>query len=163
MSESEKITHDGMLIEFFVEPSTNLNAYRTFRLLTLYSKSSDMKKKTIKKRKRLKPNLPGNTADSTSKTDLTGYPPYSAKDDVYNRFTKEESVDPDDLSKRKSPNEDDGVANEKDFKDDVSGADLDIPGAELDDQQENVGSEDEENNYYSIGGDNHNDLEESKE
>jgi len=55
------------------------------------------------------------------------------------------------------------VANEKDFKDDVSGADLDIPGAELDDQQENVGSEDEENNYYSIGGDNHNDLEESKE
>jgi len=54
MSESEKITHDGMLIEFFVEPSTNLNAYRTFRLLTLYSKSSDMKKKTIKKKEKAK-------------------------------------------------------------------------------------------------------------
>jgi len=30
----------------------------------------------------------------------------------------------------------------------------------LDDQQESVGSEDEENNYYSLGGDAHNDLEE---
>jgi hypothetical protein len=29
---------------------------------------------------------------------------------------------------------------------------LDIPGAELDDAQENLGSEDEENNHYSIGG-----------
>ena len=52
--------------------------------------------------------------------------------------------------------------NEKDFSDDVSGADLDVPGSELDDEQEKLGSEDEENNYYSIGGDNHNDLEESK-
>jgi hypothetical protein len=29
-------------------------------------------------------------------------------------------------------------------------------------KQEEIGSEDEENNYYSIGGDNHNDLEEDK-
>ncbi len=50
--------------------------------------------------------------------------------------------------------------NEKNFYDDMSGGDLDIPGSELDDQQESVGSEDEENNYYSLGGDNHNDLEE---
>ena len=42
------------------------------------------------------------------------------------------------------------------------GSDLDVPGSELDDQQESVGSEDEENNYYSLGGDNHNDLEEDK-
>ena len=32
-------------------------------------------------------------------------------------------------------------------------------GFELDDKQENIGSEDEENNSYSIGGDNHNNLE----
>jgi hypothetical protein len=50
----------------------------------------------------------------------------------------------------------------KSFEDDMSGGDLDIPGAELDDKQEEIGSEDEENNYYSIGGDNHNDLEEDK-
>ena len=34
------------------------------------------------------------------------------------------------------------------------------PGSELDDDQEEVGSEDEENNFYSIGGENHNDLDE---
>lgn len=55
-----------------------------------------------------------------------------------------------------------GTRNEKDFSEDMSGDDLDIPGSELDDQQEGVGSEDEENNYYSIGGDNHNDLDEDK-
>ena len=42
------------------------------------------------------------------------------------------------------------------------GDDLDIPGAELDDANENIGEEDEENNYYSLGGDNHEDLEEDK-
>jgi len=40
--------------------------------------------------------------------------------------------------------------------------DLDVPGADLDDEQEAVGNEDEENNYYSIGGDDHNDLEEAQ-
>ncbi|MBO9571034.1 MAG: hypothetical protein J7497_02320 [Chitinophagaceae bacterium] len=37
--------------------------------------------------------------------------------------------------------------------------DLDIPGSELDDQNEELGEEDEENNYYSLGGDNHESLE----
>lgn len=40
------------------------------------------------------------------------------------------------------------------------GEDLDIPGAELDDVDEDIGAEDEENNYYSLGGDNHKDLDE---
>ena len=44
----------------------------------------------------------------------------------------------------------------------MTGEDLDIPGAELDDNQEEIGSEDEENNYYSLGGDNHEDLSENK-
>lgn len=35
--------------------------------------------------------------------------------------------------------------------------DSDVPGAELDDKQEEIGSEDEENNYYSLDGDNHDD------
>ena len=42
------------------------------------------------------------------------------------------------------------------------GADLDVPGAELDDANETLGEEDEENNYYSLGGDAHDDLEEDK-
>jgi hypothetical protein len=37
--------------------------------------------------------------------------------------------------------------------------DLDIPGSELDDDNESLGEEDEENNYYSLGGDNHENLE----
>jgi hypothetical protein len=45
---------------------------------------------------------------------------------------------------------------------DFTAEDLDIPGSELDDAEEDVGSEDEENNSYSLGGDDHNDLEEDK-
>lgn len=40
---------------------------------------------------------------------------------------------------------------------------LDVPGAELDDAMENIGAEDEENNYWSLGGDNHEDLEQSED
>ncbi len=36
---------------------------------------------------------------------------------------------------------------------DASGSDLDIPGAEEDDDNEAIGEEDEENNSYSLGGD----------
>lgn len=45
---------------------------------------------------------------------------------------------------------------------DFSGKDMDIPGSELDDDREAVGSEDEENNAYSLGGENHQDLEEDR-
>lgn len=38
------------------------------------------------------------------------------------------------------------------FGEDVSGGDLDVPGAELDDANEDIGAEDEENNIYSRGG-----------
>ena len=39
---------------------------------------------------------------------------------------------------------------------------LDVPGSELDDESEKSGNEDEENNYYSLGGDDHSDLDEDK-
>lgn len=38
---------------------------------------------------------------------------------------------------------------ERKRKVDFSGDDLDVPGSELDDEQERIGSEDEENNFYS--------------
>lgn len=44
----------------------------------------------------------------------------------------------------------------------VNGDDLDVPGAEDDDPNEEIGEEDEENNYYSLGGDAHENLEEDK-
>lgn len=45
----------------------------------------------------------------------------------------------------------------------VTGEDLDVPGSEDDDANEDIGEEDEENNYYSIGGDSHENLEEDKD
>ena len=99
---------------------------------------------------------------SKEKVSLPGYPLYPPSDDIFNHSKEETEINPEDISKVKVPNEKEGTKNEKDYLDDVSGSDLDIPGSELDDVQENVGSEDEENNYYSLGGDNHNDLEEDK-
>jgi hypothetical protein len=40
--------------------------------------------------------------------------------------------------------------------------DLDVPGSEADDANEVIGEEDEENNYYSLGGDAHENLEEDQ-
>ncbi len=52
--------------------------------------------------------------------------------------------------------DDDGVLlNESSFKNNISGTGLDVPGAESDDEDEEIGEEDEENNEYSLGGDKH--------
>ena len=43
--------------------------------------------------------------------------------------------------------------NEKTSANAISGSDLDVPGADADDMNEDIGEEDEENNPYSLGGD----------
>lgn len=91
-----------------------------------------------------------------------GYRMYPPSEDIYIQGKKEMDLNPENPSKKKNKNTSKSASNEKTFKEDMSGDDLDVPGTELDDQQESVGSEDEENNYYSLGGDNHNDLEEDK-
>jgi hypothetical protein len=98
------------------------------------------------------------TADKSPKKKKTGrglpgYPHYPEGEDVYNRNKVEHDLDPEQPTAIKTANPDPDAPNELDFDHDVSGADLDVPGAELDDQQEMIGSEDEENNYYSLGGD----------
>jgi hypothetical protein len=70
-------------------------------------------------------------------------------------------LNPEDITKNKAPNEGRNLE-QKGFTDVKTGADLDVPGSELDDNKKMWRSEDEENNYYSLGGDNHNDLEEDK-
>ena len=90
-----------------------------------------------------------------------GYLIYPSKDDVYSHDINESDIDPEDISKLKSKNESYGSGNEKGFREDMTGGDLDVSGSELDDEMETMGSEDEENNYYSLGGDNHNDLDET--
>ena len=78
-------------------------------------------------------------------------PDYPRKDDIFNT-DKEEPLEEDEVTgkistkKKKAPLD----------------MDLDVPGAEADDSNELIGEEDEENNYYSLGGDNHEDLEEDK-
>jgi hypothetical protein len=82
---------------------------------------------------------------------LPGYPVYSNDEDIYNTEMKE-------LYRDDSPLD---LAGEKEIH--LQDDDLDVPGSELDDAGEITGDEDEENNYYSLGGDDHNDLDEDKD
>jgi hypothetical protein len=102
--------------------------------------------------------------DKKEKVDLSGYPLYPVGEDIFSKSKEEGKINPEDISKTKdsSDNTKAGKRNEKDFVEDESGSDLDVPGSELDDEQEKIGSEDEENNYYSLGGDDHNDLDEDR-
>ena len=72
---------------------------------------------------------------------------YPADEDIYNQEDKLEDIDPEGISGERIINQD----NNHEWKQnsDKLGNDLDVPGSELDDQQEDIGSEDEENNYYS--------------
>ncbi len=117
------------------------------------------------KTKSNKMKMPGRKEESEEEIDPQGYPVYPASEDIYTKFQKGKDIDPEDISKNKESNKNvkTKTADEIDFYDDESGSDLDIPGSELDDEQELVGNEDEENNYYSIGGDDHIDLEEDKD
>lgn len=98
-----------------------------------------------------------------SKIILPGYPLYPSSEDIYGNAL-EVDIDPENLATLRELPTDDNISinNEKAFEEAVSGSDLDVPGSELDDEEENIGSEDEENNYYSISGDNHQDLEEDR-
>jgi hypothetical protein len=93
------------------------------------------------------------------------YPLYPDSEDIYNKFREETSLDPEDISKIKKTEkaEKEVFDIDDELNNDTTGGDLDIPGSEPDDRQEMIGSEDEENNYYSLGGDDHNDLDEDND
>jgi hypothetical protein len=78
-------------------------------------------------------------------------PVYSADEDIYKK-EKEVEYDEDGKTKKVLKEEDDSPA-----------GGLDVPGSELDDADEAIGEEDEENNYYSLGGEDHADLEEDNQ
>ncbi len=96
--------------------------------------------------------------------DIFGYPLYPPSEDIYNKSHEEKDIDLEDLSKIKNVESFEVIdpEMEKDLDNNEYGDDLDVPGSELDDEQEDTGNEDEENNYYSIGGDEHNDLTENQ-
>jgi hypothetical protein len=94
-----------------------------------------------------------NTTSLPENTKLIAADPlaYKPEDDIYNKGERAINTDPDDNTVIKG------------FEAGVSGNDLDVPGSELDDSDEAIGEEDEENNYYSLGGDIHYEPEESME
>ncbi len=100
-----------------------------------------------------------------AKDDAKGYPLYPKQDDIYSRAKEEKDINPEDLSKIKSANDKWEIDPDEELEIDgeLLGDELDVPGSELDDDDEAIGNKDEENNYYSIGGDRHEDLEESDE
>lgn len=106
-------------------------------------------------------NIPAQKILEEENNAFPGYPLYPASDDIYNKAI-EEDLNTEDLSKIKGHEDKQGKRNEKDFNEDMTGEDLDVPGSEADEAEENSGSEDEENNYYSLGGDNHNNLDEDR-
>ncbi len=77
---------------------------------------------------------------------LLSYPP---EEDIFRKSTREVNIEPEDPVLKIM-----GDHNRNE-------AELDVPGSELDDADEAIGSEDEENNYYSLGGDEHDNLDEN--
>lgn len=119
---------------------------------------------------------------SPNKPDAPDYKPYPREEDIYRNDQEVPLENEDDSDTRANvertdqsddevnspdgaPDEDfpadtrhaistpeDDEWNTENFDTDHSGDDLDVPGSELDDDQEDIGGEDEENNYYSLGG-----------
>jgi hypothetical protein len=102
-----------------------------------------------------KPQPPG-MEEQEQKREKTfpGYPTYPSEEDITNQGNKED-LDVENLTRSDRGHK---KAIDREVQDEEQ--DLDVPGAELDDNQEEIGGEDEENNFYSLGGDRHEDLEE---
>ena len=109
--------------------------------------------------------VPVKQVDCNEKNNLPGYQPYPVEEDIYSKYKEEKEINPEEISNLKETIEiKNAIKGKAEDLDDIQAEnDLDVPGSELDDEMEDIGSEDEENNYYSIGGDDHSGLEESME
>ena len=106
-------------------------------------------------------NAPKHAVFGKAANTFPAYPVYPDTDDIYIK-DKETDLNPEDTTKIKKPYKKTAKKNKKKLIEDASGDDLDVPGNETDEKEENEGSEDEENNFYSLGGDDHEDLDEDK-
>lgn len=95
--------------------------------------------------------MPKKNSPKEDPDDLS-YPP---SEDIYNRLEEATEIDPEDISKKKIPIWPQ-KKNMHDFAEDLTGDDLDVPEYDAGD----ISNEDEENSYYSLGGENHRNLEE---
>jgi hypothetical protein len=79
-------------------------------------------------------------------------------DDLDLKMGTEADVDDDDLVALNST--DPEIGRPQNVSNEELENDLDVPGSDMDDINEEIGEEDEENNYYSLGGDRHESQEE---
>ncbi|TWW02377.1 hypothetical protein [Chitinophaga pinensis] len=106
------------------------------------------------------------TKPTDKKSELTedekfpGYPAYPASEDITYRG-EQEDLDVEKVTRSSRINNE--LAREPFVDSGEMDEGLDVPGADLDDSNEMIGEEDEENNYYSLGGDRHEDLEEDND
>lgn len=94
-----------------------------------------------------------NNNEKNEKKNLPGYPEYPEQEDIYYNM-KEVDEDPENLSKDVNTTGKKDINNPKQVVI-PQAEELDVPGSELDDDMEAAGNSDEENNYYSLGGDKH--------
>lgn len=74
---------------------------------------------------------------------------YPSSEDIYSKEVPITNADVEKISTNDQLNTEENLWNENAFDNENMGSDLDVPGSELDNKQENIGSEDEENNFYS--------------
>ena len=90
---------------------------------------------------------------------LQGYPLYPAREDIYNKYDKEEDLsnieEPDDIVKSL-------MNNKNDLRNNLSDSDLYIPNSELDDNQEFDENKNEDTNNGNLGLDDNNEIEENE-
>lgn len=125
------------------------------QLLDDYAHESESIIKTLVMKEKAKSVQPAKQETKTTEIDFPDYPSSPIGEDVYTKWEELKEVDPENPTLKK--------ARKNKNAERALGSGLDVPGSELDDEQERIGSEDEENNYYSLGGDDHNDLDEDND
>ena len=102
----------------------------------------------------------GDDIDGSTEDDLGSNVSASEKKDLEKAANEMPTEDNINLREAALDNTDeDGTPlNEGSFNNNITGTDLDVPGADEDDEPEEIGEEDEEKNEYSLGGDNHDDI-----
>ncbi len=95
--------------------------------------------------------------------DFPGYPHYPSEEDITNPGNGNRKVNLDAEELANSNRLSAARASDERVMSPDEETNLDVPGAELDDKNEVIGEEDEENNYYSLGGDRHADLDERQD
>ncbi len=93
------------------------------------------------------------TGQGNERAEEPRQPGLEKNDELNLRMGTEADVTDDDLAVLNSTDAEIGLPQNVSNED--INTDLDIPGSDLDDENEEIGEEDEENNYYSLGGDRH--------